>query len=378
MRKRSKTETPVSIYVHIPFCASKCPYCAFFSIVPESGDIARFFDSLSLEISALQASAGTRLDVATLYIGGGTPTIIPPEQWRELLSILESSLSFSSCAEVSVEANPGSLVAEHLDIWKRWRVNRISLGVQSLNNSELRTLGRTHDHRQAVSAMEKVKKAGFALSADLLFGIPGQDLRSWNRSLEGVLLTGVDHLSIYQLTLETGTPWGERSPGNLPEGYPLYRWAQYLLQRRGFVQYEVASFARSGRWCRHNMSYWLQKNVMGLGPSAWGYLDGVRMKNSANLDDYCIRLKNGESPVCFSEKLVGNDLESEAAILALRTRWGIRFQRYRNRFGEERLEAMRKKLDEIPQHLLVRTKAGASLSKEGMRVGNSVWEFFLP
>jgi oxygen-independent coproporphyrinogen-3 oxidase len=117
---------------------------------------------------------------------------------------------------------------------------------------------------------------------------------------------------------------------------------------------------------------------MGLGPSAWSYLDGVRMKNTANLYDYCFCLENGESPACFSEKLLGKDLESEAAILALRTRWGIRFQRYRNRFGEERLEALQKKLDEIPQHLLVRTKASVSLSKEGMRVGNSVWEFFLP
>ncbi len=317
-------------------------------------------------------------EIRTAFIGGGTPTLLEPVQWAKLVSLLESSFSFLSGAEITVEANPGSISPEHLNIWKKWRVTRVSLGVQSLNDDELRLLRRPHNSRQSLEAMLSVRDAGFSFSADLLFGLPLQNLRTWSSSLEGVLSAGAEHLSIYQLTLEPGTPWGDAPPENFADGYPLYRWAQYFLEKRGFRQYEVASFSKTGKWCRHNVAYWFQKNVIGLGPSAWGYLDGVRTGNTADLDEYTSRIERGERPICFSESLKGKELASEAAILALRTRWGVRFQKYSKMFGEEALAVLLKKLNELPPRLLRRNPASAALSREGMRVGNAVWERFLP
>lgn len=376
--KRSSQETPVSLYIHIPFCSAKCPYCAFYSQKPGSGDVSGFLTSLGREIPISVKSFGKMPEVRTAYIGGGTPTMLDPDHWTELVSILERSFRFLPGAEITVEANPDSINPEHLRIWKEWRITRVSLGVQSLNDDDLKLLGRPHDSKQSLDAMSAVGYAGFSLSADLLFGLPRQNLETWSGNLKRVLNAGVEHLSIYQLTLEPGTPWGDAPPDGLAEGYPLYRWAQYFLERRGFRQYEVASFARPGRWCRHNVSYWRQSNVIGLGPSAWGYLDGTRTKNTSNLNEYVSRLERGESPVSFSESLKGKELASEAAILGLRTRWGVRFQKYRKRFGEEALADLLEKLDELPPRLLRRTPASAALSREGMRVGNAVWERFLP
>lgn len=377
-RKRSRTGTPVSLYVHIPFCSTKCPYCAFYSRKPGIGDVSRFLESIGREISILVRLWGKKPEVRTAFIGGGTPTLLGPDHWARLVSLLESSFSFLPGAEITVEANPGSISPEHLHIWKEWRITRVSLGVQSLNDDELRLLGRPHDSRQSLEAMASIRNAGFSLSADLLFGLPLQNLGTWNSNLEGVLSAGVEHLSIYQLTLEPATPWGDAPPKELAEGYPLYRWAQYFLERRGFSQYEVASFARPGRWCKHNISYWQQRNVIGLGPSAWGYLNGVRTRNTADLNEYASCLDRGESPVCFSENLKDKELASEAAILALRTCWGVRFQQYRKRFGEEALATLLGKLDELPSHLLSRNHASVALSRAGMRVGNAVWERLLP
>lgn len=378
MRKRSSTVNPVSLYVHIPFCSAKCPYCAFYSQRPAAGDVSRFLESLGREIAILSGSWGKMPEVRTAFIGGGTPTLLEPTHWARLVSLLESTFTFLPGAEITVEANPGSINPEHLNIWKQWRVTRVSLGVQSLNDDDLRLLRRPHNSSQSLEAMFSVKDAGFSLSADLLFGLPLQNLRTWSSNLEGVLSAGAEHLSIYQLTLEPGTPWGDSPPEKLAEGYPLYRWAQYFLEKRGFRQYEVASFAKPGRWCRHNVAYWQQKNVIGIGPSAWGYQDGVRTRNAANLDEYVSCLERGESPVSFSEGLKGRELASEAAILALRTRWGVRFQKFRRRFGEEALAELLEKLDELPSHILRRNKTSAALSREGMRIGNAVWERFLP
>ena len=378
MRKTINPKSPLSLYVHIPFCSAKCPYCAFYSRRPEAGDFSRFLVSLGMEIAMFSRSWGKMPEVRTAFIGGGTPTILDPDHWAMFVSLLESSFSFLPGAEITVEANPGSISPEHLDIWKEWRISRVSLGVQSLNDQELRVLVRPHNSRQSLEAMSSVRDAGFSLSADLLFGLPLQDLRTWHSNLEGVLNAGVEHISIYQLSLEPGTPWGFAPPEKLAEGYPLYRWAQYFLGKKGLRQYEIASFARPGRWCRHNVAYWRQKNVIGLGPSAWGYLEGTRTRNTADLDDYVSCLERGESPVRFTEKLEGRELASESAILALRTRWGVRFQKYRRRFGDEALAELMEKLDELPAHLVRRNPASAALSREGMRVGNAVWERFLP
>ena len=378
MRKRSSGAHSSSLYVHIPFCSGKCPYCAFYSVRPGVGDVDRYLASLDLEISMIARSFGALPEIRTVFFGGGTPTILDPGQWRNLVSILEKRFHFLPGAEITVEANPGSIRPEHLDIWGECGVTRVSVGVQSLDDDDLRALGRPHDSRQSLEAISMVRNSGFSPSADLLFGLPHQSLRVWNRSLNGVLNAGAEHVSIYQVTLEQGTPWGDLPPEGLAEGYQFYRWAQYFLEKKGLRQYEVASFAKPGRWCRHNVSYWQQRNVIGLGPSAWGYKDGSRTRNTADLNEYISRLGRLESPICFSESLQGRDLASEAAILALRTRWGVRFDSYRNVYGEDALRGLLKELDGLPPRLFKRNHVSVALSREGMRVGNAVWERLLP
>jgi len=284
--------------------------------------------------------------------------------------LLEEGLSFSQGAEVSVEANPDSLEDGHLAVWKSWRVIRISLGIQSFSTPALKWLGRLHDARKAREALERCRDNGFRTSGDLLFGIPGQDLASWHHDLQ-TLVEYAGHISAYQLTAEPGTPLVKEKLPTQAQGYPFYRFAQWYLAGKGFVQYEVASFAREGQWCRHNLSYWRQGNVLALGPSAWGYMDGLRYRNPADLDDYVEHA--GNLPV-WTEKLAIDDRAREAAILALRTRWGIRWHSFMRRFGEKRAKTIYDTLLELPEDLFIRRQGCTAFSPKGFRVANAVWE----
>jgi len=227
-----------------------------------------------------------------------------------------------------------------------------------------------HDEKQAIEALERCAESGFSPSGDLIFGIPGQNLRLWQKDLR--ILTGfVNHLSIYQLTAEPGTPLAEDDVTTQSEAYPLYRFAQWDLSRRGFLQYEVASFAKPGCWCRHNLAYWKQANVLGLGPSAWGYIDGLRYRNVAPLAKY---LHHEGLPWEWTERLTEEKRAREAAILALRTRWGIRWKIFRRRFGEENSKKIGKTLSGLPAELFVKRNGCTALSGKGFRVGNAIWE----
>jgi len=288
--------------------------------------------------------------------------------------MLEEGLSFSRGAEVSVEANPDSLQDGHLAVWKSWRILRISLGIQSFSPPALRWLGRLHDARKAMDALESCRKKGFWVSGDLIFGIPGQDLAAWHKDLQ-TLAQYVGHISTYQLTAEPGTPMADEIIPTQSEGYPFYRFAQWYLNQKGFVQYEVASFARGEQWCRHNLSYWRQANVLALGPSAWGYMDGLRYRNNCDLGGYLAQ--KGAVAAGWSERLSDDDRAREAAILALRTRWGIRWRSFRRHFGEKRASAIHEILAALPRDLFLRRQGCTAFSQKGFRVANAIWELLV-
>ncbi|MFA0889037.1 MAG: radical SAM family heme chaperone HemW [Synergistales bacterium] len=357
--------------MHVPFCRRKCRYCAFYSQKPKQQDVEGYLKALRLEVSSWKRDMGTKPVVDSLYIGGGTPTCLTPEEWTILIEILENGLSFSEGAEVSVEANPDSLHPRHLELWRSWRIGRISLGIQSFSPLNLQWLGRLHDEKQAVSALELCANRGFAVSGDLIFGIPGQKLHSWHDDLR-VLTRFAGHVSVYQLTAEPGTPLEGETVATQAQGYPFYRFAQWYLARKGYLQYEVASFAKTGQWCRHNLSYWSQGNVLALGPSAWGYLDGLRYRNAGTLADY-LRQEN-EQRWEWTESLYGEKRAREAAILALRTRWGIRWRFFRRRFGVEIAGKIGGILEGLPRDLFVRKNGCISFSQKGFRLANSIWE----
>jgi oxygen-independent coproporphyrinogen-3 oxidase len=361
--------TVSSVYIHVPFCESKCPYCAFKSAPKGDGDEALYIRSVLSEISRRSSEMG-RVD--TLYIGGGTPTSLSVDSWRELVNVLESSFSFSGGAEVTVEANPNSLLEEHVRLWKEWRVSRVSIGVQSFTDDELSFLGRLHTAGQASDAVVMCAEAGFCVSLDLMFGLPGTDIRDWAESLRRAVTLKPCHISVYQLTIEPGTPFYERK-SDLPDGYGQYRYAQWRLPKEGYSQYEVSGFAMTGHECRHNMNYWADGEYAGIGPAAWSFVGGARRSNAASLADYARMAERGGDASVFEERIEGERAARQAAVLALRTKKGIDWGAFRSRYGEVFAEAIMHDLTKFPSSLIVRGECGAALSKAGMRVGNAIW-----
>ena len=370
--KRMTNNRCLSLYVHAPFCRSKCPYCAFYSFAPRSGQMERWLACLAAELETIKSGLGEGESFSTVYIGGGPPSYLPLALWRKLLGALGKVPREPAC-EFTVEANPESVDEEKLALWKDFGVTRVSVGVQSLDDRELKTMARPHDSAQALRILELCMKKGFRVSADLIFGLPRQTLRRWHESMSKLVAEGVTHLSVYQLMIEDGSFWGRCRPSGLPDGYPMYRWAQYYLPRQGLKQYEIASFAVPGFESRHNRAYWKRSDVYAAGPAAWGFLGGVRFANCRSLARWAERIENGQSPVEFREKLSAAQEASEAAILALRTSEGIHFEEFAARYGKRWLDAITKRLRALPEADFVWSGNGVALSPRGMRVGNSIW-----
>jgi oxygen-independent coproporphyrinogen-3 oxidase len=304
--------------------------------------------------------------------------VLSLEQWHRLAILLERNFDLSHLEELTIEANPESLSASHLEFWKNWRATRISLGVQSLHDRELLQLGRLHDSKQALEALDASLESGLLTSCDVIFGIPEQDLRSWHETIHFLARKNVPHISAYQLSIEPGSRWADDPPDATSYGYPLYRWAQFYLCRKGYTQYEVSSFCRNSSWCLHNLGYWYERDCIGLGPSAWGLVKGRRYRNVASLETYCRRLQAGCNVKEWSERLSGDDAASEAAVLALRTAWGLDLSHFAKQFGDKNATRLRRRLSEMPDRYLSLQDGRAALTREGLRVGNALWERLLP
>jgi len=337
-----------------------------------------FLDLLGKEIAGWKRSFHSFRPIRTLYIGGGTPTMLSLRQWERLASLLEENFDLSELEELTIEANPESLKDVHLDFWRDWRATRISLGIQSLQDMELLRLGRLHDSRQALDALDASLASGLITSCDAIFGIPGQNLQSWHDTIRTLVHKGVLHISTYELSLEPGSAWADTPPEDIPCGYPMYRWGQYYLSLKGYFQYEVSSYSHDQNWCIHNLGYWYGRDCIGLGPSAWGLINGRRYKNVASLEGYRKRLEAGYGVKEFSERLAQDEAASEAAILAMRTSWGLDLERFESRFGPECADRLVGRLEKMPARYLLRQGKRVALTREGLRVGNSLWQMLLP
>ncbi|NLI42814.1 MAG: radical SAM family heme chaperone HemW [Synergistaceae bacterium] len=368
---------PVSLYVHIPFCVQKCPYCAFYSVVPKTGDIESYLNLLDNELKMWTSLTGGKIHAQTLYIGGGTPTVLSSKHWEQLILTLERYVNFLPLLEASVEANPGTLSLGHIKLWRSWRITRASLGVQSLDDAELSWLKRPHGAYEAADAIAALVASGLDTSVDLMFGFPGQTIRSWHRTIKDCLKFGIRHLSIYELTLEENTPWGENPPEGLTEGYPLYRFAQWYLPKRGFIQYEIASFSLPRHWCRHNIAYWQGGNFLGIGPSAWGYLNGYRYGNASDIKLYADSISRGEFPIVYEEILPNEKAAAESAMLALRTMWGVSARAFRRKWGWQAYKKFLQVWHLLPEDCKKTIQGKHAFSAKGFRVANSLWEQFL-
>lgn len=322
------------LYVHVPFCAAKCHYCAFYSEDGNASQMAAYVEALLAEcdqrIRWLEAH-GYRLQPRTLFFGGGTPSLLPAHLWQRLLQGLHSRVPLDAVEEWTVECNPATLTTEKLRLWRDAGVNRLSLGVQALTDDALDRLGRIHTVAQARASYEKARAAGFDnINMDLMFGLPGQSVEIWRQTLTEAVRWEPQHLSTYALTLEEDTEFWRRYAGSLAsqsalpgdeEQAELYRVAIAELAAAGYDQYEVSNFARPGRRCRHNLAYWEGRDYLGLGPSACSTVGQRRWQIAPDLAAYLTG--NGAPPVALEEILTPELRVAERLAFGMRMTAGI-------------------------------------------------------
>jgi oxygen-independent coproporphyrinogen-3 oxidase len=299
-----------SLYIHIPFCSHKCHYCDFYSIVDTRDRQEAFVSRLVRELKALSPFATESIN--TIFIGGGTPSLLRPDLWQQLLHVMHDQFDLSSIAkgegEFSVECNPETVTGELAGVLREGGVNRASLGAQSFNTNHLKTLERWHDPDRVSVAIDTLQRAGInRCSLDLIYAIPGQSMDEWDADLRTALSMPIEHLSAYGLTYEPGTAMTARlvrgeftqSPDDLEAD--MYRHALSTLRDHGFARYEVSNHAKPGAQCDHNMAYWRQHDWLAIGPSASGHFRGHRWKNTPRLDDYLNKDEDGFAPICDHE-----------------------------------------------------------------------------
>ena len=343
------------IYLHIPFCRGKCPYCDFYSLRADASQMEEYTRALEARIAA-----SPRFAADTVYFGGGTPSLLGGERIARLLSAVRTHFDVAKDAEITLEANPGDDLEAFFGRIREAGVNRLSLGMQSANEAELRALGRRHTQADTARAVEAARRAGFRnISLDLMLAVPNQTKESLRRSIERCAALGADHVSAYLLKIEENTPFYRRAASlSLPcddEAADLYLFAADELGRCGYSQYEISNFAKKGFEGRHNLHYWRDEEYLGFGPAAHSFFLGKRFFYPRDLASFL----SGGAAVDDGE---GGDLE-ETILLGLRLTEGISKERLRSRFGkagEERFERLRK--DALPF-----SKSGL-LSIEGERI----------
>ncbi len=318
----------LGIYIHIPFCIRKCSYCDFLSAPADTETRAAYLDALKREIQQ-EAELGERYEGATVFFGGGTPSLLRGEELAGILEEVSRRLSLRSDAEITVECNPGTLDRKKLEIYKSAGVNRLSIGLQSADNRELELLGRIHTWEQFLETYEQVRELGFEnVNVDLMSALPGQTREGWLHTLRQVAELEPEHISAYSLIIEEGTPfYGKyREGGPLEDELPgedldrqMYEDTKSFLQKKGYERYEISNYAKSGYACRHNLSYWERIDYKGFGLGAASLLDNVRYRNPADLQEYI----RGEDTGKIREPLSKKEILEETMFLGLRKMKGV-------------------------------------------------------
>jgi oxygen-independent coproporphyrinogen-3 oxidase len=379
------------IYLHIPFCQKKCFYCDFYSVelrsygqpIQARDETDLYLDALKQEIDLYSQSHG--LDTfETVYFGGGTPSLLPASRVDEILQYLRSKFKISGTAEVTLETNPGTVDRDKLELLRTAGINRLSIGVQSFYDDELRFLGRIHSAKEGIECVEAARSVGFDnISIDLIFGLPSQTIDHWQKSLERAVNLQPPHISAYSLILEEGTPLylmmktGKVTPLSDETDAAMYERVIDFLTEKGFVHYEVSNFALPGFRSKHNSNYWNHSCYLGFGPSAHSFWFGRRWWNEKNLRAYCDALLGGESAVAGSESLSEKKLASEYIFLRLRAD-GINLRELKNEFNIDLIERYGKEIDYLVTGGLVEHVGDVvRMTKRGFLVCDEVIQIFV-
>ncbi|MBQ8584428.1 MAG: radical SAM family heme chaperone HemW [Clostridia bacterium] len=362
----------IGLYIHLPFCVRKCAYCDFCSFAGVDGSIiSEYADALASEILSYR-ERGFKVD--TVFFGGGTPSLLSPEDFRKIMRAVRESFLLSDEAEITLEANPKTLDRNKLEAFVASGVNRISLGLQSIHENELKTLGRIHSYSEFLETYRLCREAGIDnVNVDLMYGLPGQTVESFKETLRAVIDLSPEHISVYGLILEEGTPLYEKqSTLSFPSEdceYEMYLLADRHLSRAGYCHYEISNYSRAGKESRHNLKYWRCEEYIGVGVSAHSYLDGYRFGRTQSLTEY---LRDNRE--YLNKEYIDRDGEAlEKIMLGLRLREGISLKEYEDLFGFDLTEKYREKLITFEKMGYARIFSGRlSLTAEGFYVSNYI------
>lgn len=365
------------IYIHIPFCRQKCYYCDFYKTVNTTLK-PKFLDSLKTE-AKLRKNYLQNEAVETIYLGGGTPSVLENNELADILEHLNQQFDVSTNAEITFEANPDDLTVEYLEAIKQAGINRLSIGIQALQNRHLQKMNRRHNANQAIETIQNAAKIGFSnISVDLIYGLPGLTEEEWKQSLDQVFQLPVQHLSAYHLTYHEGTAfytWLKK--GTLKELTETESVNQFeiLIDKAasaGFGQYEISNFARNELYSHHNTSYWQGKKYLGLGPSAHSFDQQSRRWNTSHVESYIKAIENGTE--YFEEEILSEkERYNEYVLTRIRTKWGVSLKAVKELFGEEMKNYLQKQLEKyIRADLVTLENERITLPRKGLFVSDEI------
>lgn len=383
----------LELYVHIPFCVKKCAYCDFLSAPAGEEERQRYVETLLKEIQGYGKQYQDYC-VTTIFVGGGTPSVLNGEQMKAIFNALRESFVIDTDAEITIEVNPGTVTEEKAEAWKQAGINRISIGLQSVNDEELRMLGRIHSYKDFLDTYHLLRDKGFYnLNVDLISAIPGQTLESWRKTLCKVAELKPEHISAYSLIIEEGTPfytlYGEDRQDavlkSLPQPLPdeeterlIYEETETILQKYGYNRYEISNYAKPGYACQHNEGYWRRVNYLGIGLGASSLIENQRFRNLSEYDAYMDAIQNQKSIHEEVESLSATDEMEEFMFLGLRMMSGISREEFQKNFGKEIETVYEKQIQQLKTDGLIEfVENRIRLTKRGIDISNYVFEQFL-
>ena len=385
----------LELYVHIPFCVRKCAYCDFLSAPADTQERTLYIDALTEEIRARKNDFNA-YRVSTIFLGGGTPSILEGDDSARIFRALQENFDISDDAEITMEVNPGTVTEEKAASWRKSGVNRLSIGLQSADDRELKMLGRIHTYREFLDTWKIVREAGFEnVNVDLISATPGQNLRSWSETLRKAADLGPEHISAYSLIVEEGTPFYERygdgsgedeDKGNHLPPLPdedtereIYKATEKILAEYGYHRYEISNYAKTGYECRHNLGYWERKEYLGLGLGASSLLSECRFHNTADMGKYLRLYENAGTDICEDiEHLSVEDQMEEFMFLGLRKTVGISVDDFRKAFGKEIREVYGEQMRKLEEQRLIEYSGNrVRLTERGTDISNYVFSEFM-
>lgn len=385
----------IGLYIHIPFCKKKCEYCDFKSYVGKESLMDDYIKWLKYELK--EVGEGNKLDyenyldslaiVKTIYIGGGTPSIIDEKYISDIMEVIRTNYILADEIEITIEVNSGTVTENKLETYKKSGVNRLSIGLQETHNEILKKIGRIHTYEEFLNTYNLARKVGFDnINVDLMLALPGQSVEDLEESVEKVISLKPEHISVYSLIVEEGTPFYSKLEKNeieLPEDEverKMYWTVKKMLEKNGYIHYEISNFAKKGYESKHNLACWNQEEYIGFGVAAHSYTNNVRYSNVDRIEEYIKNFeeKNEADNFIFHEKQTPSSKMKEFMMLGLRKINGIAIQDFKNKFGANPIFVYRKELEKLVNEELVEIDGDyIRLTNKGLDLANLVWEEFV-